>query len=220
MYSNTIYGVTDNYGITQIYETKSGGVNYYPGWDEKDRTIESVSTDEDSPDQACVGRGGSSTFEIDASSGIMTMTGKTPRYYCYLDHTNVEVTAYAKRGSETGYKSYQGMVIVARSRHRDYKDDYCQARGYYFRLYNTGQACFLKEFIHSTSGCLVYSEDNPCIDDFGTGGVTKGKWYGMKLVIQNNGNTVNLRGYVDFDNGENGGNWQVWFYFCIVSEHV
>ena len=93
------------------------------------------------------------------------------------------------------------MVIVARSRHKDYKDDACQARGYYFRLYNSGQACFLKEFIHSTSGCLVYSTGNPCVD-FDT--ITKGKWYGMKLVIQNNGNSVNLRGYVDLDNGKNG----------------
>jgi len=198
----------DKYGITQIYQTKSGGLNFVPNWTNRDRKLESTETDTYSTNDKCVARGSKGIFDIDSSSGIMTMSGSTPRYYCYLTHTNVEVTVYAKRGTETSYKSYQGMVIVARSRHKDYKTDYCRARGYYFRLYNDGKACFLKEFIHQPSGCLIYSNKNPCINNFGTGGVKKGKWYGMKFVIQNKGSTVNLKGYVDFDNGKNGGKWK------------
>eukprot|EP01084_Bolivina_argentea_P140073 246358_1 len=206
----------DKFGIEQLYKSVDNGLNFEPGWNTIDRTVSSVDVDEYSTEQKCHARGGNSVFDIDSSTGIMTMDGDTPRYYCYLDHTNVEVTAYAKRGSESSFKSYQGLTIVARSSHKDYSDDYCKAKGYYFRLYNDGRACFLKEFIHSSS-CLIYtaSSHNPCVNSFdassSNGGVSANKWYGMKLVIQNDeiNNKVNLRGYIDFTDGLNGGNWQL-----------
>ena len=200
----------DQFGITKLYTSTNNGLDFVPNWNNTDRTVYAVAVDPNSTNQSCYARGGSAYFVINATTNIMSMHGNSPRYYCYLNHTNVEVTAYAKRGNETKTLSTQGLVIVARSRHKDYDINYCNAQSYYFRLYNNGKACFLKEFIHSED-CLIYGSGNPCINDF-TGdelGVIPGRWYGMKLIIQNIGDIVNLKGYVDFEDGTNGGNWQL-----------
>ena len=60
----------------------------------------------------------------------------------------VEMTAYAKYVNQgaTPYTSYSGFTMATRSSHDIYKDEPCEAFGYYARIYQeTGQCAFQKE---------------------------------------------------------------------------
>jgi hypothetical protein len=58
------------------------------------------------------------------------MVGKAPRVRVIdLDFTNVEITFYAMRQSETEEVPFQGFVVEARSNH--YTNDECYANTYY-----------------------------------------------------------------------------------------
>ena len=129
----------DEYGIEQIYESAQYGLNYRPNWYNTDRIVNSVNIDPYSTNQACSVRG-NCQIQIDSSSGIIKMTGSASRYYCDVNHTNVEVTVYGKRGSEITPSPTQGLVIAARSDHIDYHINSCDAKSYYFKLYNSGPA--------------------------------------------------------------------------------
>ena len=98
----------NEYGIKQIYTSAQDGLNYRPNWYNVDRTVNSVNIDLNSTDQACSARG-NCQVQIDSSSGVMNMTGSAARYYCNVNHTNVEVTVYGKRGSEITPSPTQGL---------------------------------------------------------------------------------------------------------------
>eukprot|EP01084_Bolivina_argentea_P069997 127327_1 len=201
----------DIYGIKKFYQSVDTSSDFFPNWiNAQSREFWSVNVDPYSTDNSCYAHGSSTNFYIDGTNGIMTVNGKSPRYYCYLDNLNTEITVYAKRGTETEFKSYAGFAIGARSNHRNAGNNKCDARGYYFRLYNDGRACFSKEFIHSfeSQKCTIYS--NPICSTHS--GIVSGKWYGLKFILQNYDNInngVNLMVYIDYDNGVNGGNWQL-----------
>ena len=87
----------DQYGMEMIYKSAHGNdaLNYAPNWYNQDRTINSVNVDPYSTNQACSARG-NCVASIDSSTGIMKMTGSAARYYCDVNHTNVEVNVDQK----------------------------------------------------------------------------------------------------------------------------
>ncbi len=145
----------DNFGIEKLLlSSNPSSTDYYSNFESLSRNFTSVNVDPGNP--SCWARGNNAQFEIDSSNGIMTMTGDSPRYYCLWNHTNIEMTAYGYRGTEITTKSTQGLVLVASSDHNYYSNDYCKARGYYFRYYNTG-SFFLHNFPPFFKGPYVHS---------------------------------------------------------------
>lgn len=101
---------------------------------------------------------GSGTLQI--NNGVMTMTGN-PRFYVSNVSTgwkNVEITGYATwltdgtdpdPNDTTGLSNVSGFHLAARTDHDLYKEDGCEAFGYYAILRRNSGACsFSKEYYH------------------------------------------------------------------------
>lgn len=105
-----------------------------------------------SPDPRASFRGASTTGSIDIGNGEMIMNGK-PRYY--IDNSaigwrNVEFTGYATWMADGKLNSASGFTLGARSSHDLYRDDGCEAFGYYAKIYRqTSECAFLKEYYHN-----------------------------------------------------------------------
>lgn len=158
---------------------------------------------------------GNGTVQIDGK-GIAAMSGESPRMYVY-DKTgnkkwkNVEIVVYAKRISETGIKSSQGIVIGARSEHQDVTESTpCRGRTYYGRLLYDGRAVFQKELIHDEAySSNKPSENNKVKWSTPDGTIPKNVWIGVKFIVKTiSQNSVKLELYRDMTEGANGGNWE------------
>jgi hypothetical protein len=131
-------------------------------------------------DPRCIMRG---SGRIDFGGGDANMTG-SPRLYISTSEEgwdNVEMTAYGRFAIDGIFKDYSGLTMAARSNHDLYKDDGCQALGYYARIYKiTGECAFQKEYYHDNDG-TVYSPSKR-VDCF-PGGLPSNQWVGMKFKV-------------------------------------
>jgi hypothetical protein len=132
------------------------------------------------------------------------MTG-SPRLYISTSEEgweNVEMTAYGRFVIDGNFLSYSGLTMAARSNHDLYKEDGCEALGYYARIYKyTGECAFQKEYYHGKK--TIYSPSNR-VDCF-PGGLPSNQWVGMKFKVTTVPNTnghVSLELFLDMeDNG-------------------
>lgn len=200
--------------ITKLYDSKPGGKVWYANWS-NNINQKLLSGESDSTDSQFVIRGdGTATIN---GKGVLTFEGEAPRMYVLDPKRNdkwsdVEVTVYAKRVSETSLISSQGIVIGARSEHQDASgNNPCAGPTYYGRLLYDGRAVFQKEIIHEGA----YSENKPAesnkaIWNTSDGTMPKNVWIGVKFIVRNTDDdkSVKLELYRDLTNGLHGGTWE------------
>lgn len=200
--------------IKMIYPTKQNGRVWEAKWsNEKRRTV--VSGDRDPFDSEFIVRGnGNVTIDGD---GLAQMSGDAPRMYIYdrakkKKWKNVEVTVYAKRGSESKNVSYQGIVIGARSEHQDAtRKKPCNGQTYYGRLLYDGRAVFQKEVVHEGAYSSNKPRENNKVSwDTPNGTMPKNEWIGLKFIVKSDpkNKSVKLELYRDLTDGLNGGAWE------------
>jgi len=208
---NAVVITTDQ--IKMLYPTKKNGRVWYAKWsDGNARTLKSGQSD--LSDLEFVARG-NGIVSIDGK-GIAHLQGASPRMYV-LDPAknkkwnNVEATVYAKRLSESGVLSSQGIVIGARSEHQGAtKENPCLGRTYYGRLLYDGRAVFQKEVIHEGAYSVNKpGENNKALWDSTNGTLPRNKWIGVKFIVKTNSDkkSVKLELYRDLTDGKNGGKW-------------
>lgn len=200
--------------IKFIYPTKKNGRVWESNWSNGNkRTIASGNRDPFNSELIVRGDG---SVTIDGQ-GVAQVNGKAPRMYVYdrmkkKKWKNVEVTLYAKRGSESKKASYQGVVIGARSDHQDVsKKKPCKGQTYYGRLLYDGRAVFQKEVIHEGAYSSNKPRENNKVKwDTSDRTMPKNEWIGMKYIVRNSpkNKTVKLELYRDLSDGLNGGNWE------------
>jgi len=212
---SNVSAISDQVQIQMLYPTKKGGrIWNSTSWSNNEsRTIPSGKVD--SFDSEFIARGNGTVF-IDGA-GTAQLQGSAPRMYVY-DNTkkkkwnNVEVTVYAKRISESGTVSSQGIVIGARSEHQDATlKNPCLGATYYGRLLYDGRAVFQKEVIHEG----VYSVNKPSEENKAKWNTPNGVmpsniWIGVKFIVMTNPDkkSVMLELYRDLTDGKNGGKWE------------
>lgn len=200
--------------IKMLYPTKKNGRIWYSKWLNKNaRTLKSGKSDPF--DLEFVARGNGTVFIN--GEGIARLQGDSPRMYV-LDPAknkkwnNVEVTVYAKRISESGKKSSQGIVIGARSEHQDAtKEKPCLGATYYGRLLYDGRAVFQKEVIHESAYSINKpDENNKVVWNTPDGTLSRNKWIGVKFIVKTNPDrkSVKLELYRDLTDGNEGGTWE------------
>ena len=183
--SNKIISVA----IKMLYPTIENGRTWQDDWqNEFPITLASGQKDSSSPEFVARGNG---TIEI--NNGVAHMKGDSPRMYVYDSSgvkmwNNVEVTVYAKRISESGEVSSQGIVIGARSEHQKATlENPCFGATYYGRLLYDGRAVFQKEVIHEGAYSInMPSENNKATWNTSDGTMPRNTWIGVKFIVHTN----------------------------------
>ncbi|HPA25254.1 MAG TPA: hypothetical protein PLK76_00600 [bacterium] len=200
--------------IKRLYPTKKNGRVWSDTWsNNQERTL--TSGKRDPFDKEFVVRGNGTVFIN--GQGVAYLEGDAPRMYVFdaskiKKWTNVEVTIYSRRISETEAISSQGIVLGARSEHQDAtKENPCLGATYYGRLLYDGRAVFQKEVIHGG----LYSvnkpgEKNMAVWNTEDGTLPRNIWIGVKFIVKNNldGQSVKLELYRDLTDGYRGGTWE------------
>ncbi len=201
--------------IKNIYSTKEDGRIWNSlSWENgNSRIIKSGKSDPYDSELFARGNGQISI----GGDGIAKLSGSEPRIYLYDPLKNkkwgdVEVTIYAKRISETGKRSSQGIVIGARSEHQDATTKKpCLGTTYYGRLLYDGRAVFQKELIHEGAySSNMPSETNKAVWDTPDEMMPRNVWIGVKFIVKNSSDkkAVKLELYRDMTDGNNGGTWE------------
>ncbi len=203
-----------NNQIKMLYPTKGSGRVWRAQWSYRNKII-IRSGDSDPLDEEFTSRGNGEVV-IDGN-GIVHLQGDSPRMYVHdvskeKKWNNVEVTVYAKRISESGIMSSQGIVIGARSDHQDVTlTNPCLGAAYYGRLLYDGRAVFQKEVMHEGAySTNKPSENNKAKWDTLDGTMPRNVWIGMKFIVktQPDAKFVNLELHRDLTDGKNGGTWE------------
>jgi hypothetical protein len=199
--------------IKKLYPTKKDGRTWYAKWPSE--SIKTLNSGErDTFDSEFIARGNGS---IVIGDKIAHLQGDAPRMYIYdvlkeKKWNNVEVTVYARRISESGTVSSQGIVIGARSNHQDATlNNPCLGATYYGRLLYDGRAVFQKEVIHEGAySTNKPSESNKAKWNTSDGSMPRNIWIGMKFIVKtnSNGKSVKLELYRDLTDGKKGGAWE------------
>jgi hypothetical protein len=201
----------DRFGITELYPTAPGGMEWSSKWDNGNaRTFGNTFDPDDSWFETTHGIG---TYAIDGK-GTLTASGDFVRMYIHDPaltrewSENLEITLYVKRISETQRVSYSGLQVFARTNHGTNGNEdinYCDDRGYGGLLNINGAWAFEKETAHHLdNGYTDVARQRPSSE------LTKDTWIGFKYVLRNmdGGSKVKLELYRDTTGGLNGGNWQ------------
>ncbi|MEO9363895.1 MAG: hypothetical protein ABI348_08345 [Nitrososphaera sp.] len=201
----------DRFGITELYPTAAGGMEWFSSWDNGDaRTIGNAIDPDDNWFDTDYGDG---TYAIDGK-GTLTASGDTVRLYVHDPANerewseNLEITLYVKRIGETQIVDYSGLQVFARTNHGTNADEnvnLCDDRGYGGLMNIDGEWAFEKETVHHLdNGYVDVATQRP------SGDLPKDTWIGFKYVLRNmDDNTkVKLELYRDTTGGINGGNWQ------------
>lgn len=201
----------DKFGITQLYRTAGGGIEWFAKWgDGHNRTFENTIDPGDEWFDTAHGHG---VYSVDGN-GTLTASGNVSRMYVHDPaharewSENLEITLYIKRVNETQLVDYSGLLISARSNHGTTGNEdvnICDDRGYYGEVLIRGAWLFQKETAHhQPNGYASAAVKYPWA------GLPHDKWIGVKYVIRNmdNNTKVKLELYRDMTNGSNGGSWE------------
>lgn len=207
-------GGPDPFGIRQLHPTASGGITWdSTHWNNgNSRTMtRSGQSDDDDPKGWSYMSGGNSQL-VFRGNGIMSMESKDngstgPRIYVNPNRSgqkfrNTEATVYARLVNGR-LASNGGVIWGCRSGEgHGSNDDNCTATTYYGAYRGNGSIQVNKELVHPTSPLPRKLGDAQ--RDIG------GDWIGVKFVVQDEVSTghVRFRMYVDFTNGQNGGDWR------------
>ncbi|AIF82665.1 hypothetical protein NTE_00584 [Candidatus Nitrososphaera evergladensis SR1] len=201
----------DRFGITRLYPTSPGGIEWSSKWD--NGNARTIGNEVDPADNWFETTHGDGTYVIDGK-GTLTASGDVIRMYIHdpADERewseNLEITLYVKRISETQIVDYSGLQVFARTNHGTNGNEnvnYCDDRGYGGLVGINGRWAFEKESAHHLDdGYTRAAGQRP------SGDLPKNTWVGFKYVLRNmDDNTkVKLELYRDTTGGANGGNWQ------------
>jgi hypothetical protein len=205
--------ITDAHGSKAVYssDTTKSSHDWYSKWSGSARTLGNAGDTD--PQDSQTAMSGSASKGIVLGSGESVHHPGVPRLYINKKSSapgfeNVEFTAYANWKSDGGETSNAGFTMVARTNHFQYKDNGCNAPGYYVRIWEgngrEGEISFQKEYYHASD--TIYSS-----------GIYKGlfpsfpknQWIGMKFVVFTIPGTsdVQLEVYIDRTDGQSGGTW-------------
>ena len=199
------HAATDQFGVSQMYPTLSGGKEWYSKWN---NGVARSFTGVDPQDSWFDAAHGSAQYSVDGK-GLFKITGSTPRMYVHdpakvNQWHDVEMTVYAMRVADDN-TAYAGIVGVTRSNHGTTGPELsnlCDTRGYGARVRYDGKVDFDKETSHPNATAVASKT-------LFSGGMPKNKWIGYKHVTYDmpNGHVMN-EVYVDLTDGANGGTWQ------------
>ena len=194
---------SDQFGVSQLYPTVSGGKEWDSKWTGMARTFTGVDPQDPWFDAAH----GAATYTVDGQ-GLFKITGSTPRMYIHdpakvQEWHDVEMTVYAMRVADDG-TAFAGIVGVTRSNHGTTGPELanlCDTRGYGARARFDGTVDFDKETSHPNATAAA---SKPMF----SGGLPKNVWIGYKHVTYDmaNGHVMNEL-WLDQTDGANGGAW-------------
>ncbi|AIF84452.1 F5/8 type C domain-containing protein [Candidatus Nitrososphaera evergladensis SR1] len=206
----------DRFGITQLYPSAAGGLEWSSKWDNGNaRQFGNVVDPDDSWFETTHGIG---NYTVDGN-GTLTAAGNFTRMYVH-DPANVrewsenlEITIYINRINETQLIDYSGLQIFARTNHGTNGNEnrnFCDDRGYGVLVLTDGRWKLEKETAHHLSNGYV---DLPGQKPWSE--LPKNTWVGIKFVLRNmdNDTKVKLELYRDMTGGLNGGRWEKMYEF-------
>jgi hypothetical protein len=194
----------DKFGIKKLYQTVSGGREWYSIWDNGHARTFGNTVDPYDPEFNT--SNGSGTYKVDGL-GTLKISGSVPRLYVRDPNQikmwhNVEITVYGMRVSDSNI-AWAGIMAYARTKH-DPDTDLCDTRGIGGRFLYPGQINFEKETSHPDSDCCQAEYT------YWPNGMPKNVWIGYKYVVYDladgSGN-VKMELYMDTTDGLNGGTW-------------
>lgn len=115
------------------------------------------------------------------------------------DWRNVEITEYVKVNQLGSGSSNGGKHIELEARSGVHSDDKyeCQGTSYHFNVYEDGRVKMEKELKHNND-YYPNSQDDPVKHNVIDGLKGKG-WIGIKMVVSDGPNGVQVKGYLNFD---------------------
>ncbi len=192
-------GEPDRFGIEQLVPTIPGGREWFARW-QKSRVVPAYEID---PEDAAFRNEDGQLRIADgvaaAPAGMTRLVVLTPKDAAGAATQplwrNVEMTIYAKRGSEAQTLDYQALYLSARSGERHNDDVPCEGTSYHATARFDGQCGFKKELWHP--GGYAPLRPEPAPKPWPT--VPARQWVGMKFVCRNcdAGRHVKLELYLD-----------------------
>ena len=189
----------DHFGVTQLAPSAPGGREWFARWDQP-RKVPAYTAD--TADALMFNEEGVLVISNGVAAApagqtrlvVLTRTNGAGGWIGPL-WTNVEMTAYVRRGVATRALDYQAFYLSARSGERHNDAAPCEGTSYHATARFDGQCGFKKELWH-TAGYTGLRPD-PAPRPWPT--VPEGKWVGLKFLCRNcdGGRHVRLQLYLD-----------------------
>jgi len=218
-------GTKDKFGVNMLYKSTTDSVHsreWYSQWDKGSlRTFTFGPAGPTDPELVFRGSGKYTIYGTSDPnrSGMMAITGSTPRIYIRNSNVegdvlpssvkkwgNVEITFYANTTNPGSSVGYAGIEAVARTNHMP-DSALCGTRGYGGKINFDGRAQFEKECCHghgNKQAATVYPFPNK-------GKMPNNTWIGYKFIVRGceNNTKCKLELYMDMTDGLNGGDWKL-----------